>query len=132
MAAVWPLPLNIQSSKFNFYNPGYSSLQCTKFYSPQENQDIPSLHTESRQIESTVTLLNREGLTCRAEENPQLLRSGYCKIYINKYESRISFQMSKVYQARILDLFSVFFCTIKNESNAVTFVLIYCYNHHHV
>jgi len=38
--------------------------------------------------------------------------------------------MNKVYQARILDFFSVFL-QIKNEFYDVTFVLIYCYNHLH-
>ena len=75
---------NIQISKFKFYQPGYSTIHCTNFYRPQEDHDIPSLHSGSRQIESTDTLVNREGLTYRVEENPQLLRSFHCKIFISK------------------------------------------------
>ena len=99
---------DVQISVSNFHHRGYNSFSWTKFSSPQENQDPPLLHCKLRQILSTLTVFNREGLSCTAEETSQHERCGHWKIYIIQQFCEISFKMTKLCQLRYLDLISVF------------------------
>jgi len=79
----------VQMSMSNFRYRSYNSLSWTKFSGPQENQDLPSFHWKSRQLLSTLTSFNIEGLSCMAAKISQLQQCGYRKIYFSQEISEI-------------------------------------------
>lgn len=68
LAAVWlPHLKEVLNSRSDFHHPSYNSLSSRKFFSAQENQDLPLFCSKSKQIESVLTPVKGEGLSCRAE-----------------------------------------------------------------
>jgi hypothetical protein len=97
----------LKSTNFIFHLSGCNSLTWTEFLSSPENYS-----TKSGDTEPSVTPVNREGLSCWAVANPQLLWSCYSEIYISrpKHETGISVPMTKMHQITVLHLI-IFFCS---------------------